>query len=175
AANIRAPYAAICGNSTAAPRTARQPRSGSHKAPASKRWERSRGSVAFGLSRAVGPDKDPCYKLMREDRVARQPRSTNLAAGQFRVGTSADELVKRNRGGVGDVDRRLRAAGRQSRELIATLAHQPAHAAPFRAEHDRDQIAEINSPQGLRRGRIEPANPEAGSLQLVERAGEIDD
>ncbi len=41
------------------------------------------------------------------------------------------KFVERDCGGAGHVDRGLRTPGRQPREVVAALAHQPAHAAAF--------------------------------------------
>jgi hypothetical protein len=47
----------------------------------------------------------------------------------------ADKFVERDCGGGRDIDCRLLAAGRQPCEVIAALAHEPAHAAALGSEH----------------------------------------
>src|SRR5207244_12108511 len=61
------------------------------------------------------------------------------------IWAAPNELIERDRRSVGDVEGRLGAPGRQSCEIIAMLAHQPADALAFAAQHDGNAVAEIES------------------------------
>src|ERR1700741_3700431 len=67
-------------------------------------------------------------------------RGSGSASG---IAAIAHEFVERDCPGVRDIDRRLLAAGRQTREVIAALAHEPSHAASLGAEHERHPLTEI--------------------------------
>ena len=54
----------------------------------------------------------------------------------------ADKFVERDCGGGRDIDRRLLGAGRQPCEVIAALAHEPAHAAALGAELTVPEVAQ---------------------------------
>src|SRR5262244_3481916 len=60
------------------------------------------------------------------------------------------QLVERDRRRIREVERRLRRAGRQPRQEIATLSGEAAHATALRAEHDRDTVSGVELAQRLR-------------------------
>src|SRR5262249_23945755 len=88
---------------------------------------------------------------------------------------AAVEVGKRDSCGIGDVEGRLRGPSRQGSKKIAALTHEPAHAAAFRTEHKGNPLTKFQLGQTLRCRLIETADPEAGNLQGINRAGEIDD
>src|SRR5215831_15202024 len=101
------------------------------------------------------------------DRLSRGISQTEL------LNPAAIELVKRDSCGIGDVEGRLRGPSRQGGKKIAALTHEPAHAAAFRTEHKGNPLTEIQLGQTLRRRLNETADPKAGILESIHRAGEI--
>src|SRR5215475_1990689 len=99
------------------------------------------------------------------DRLSRGISQTAL------LNLAAIELVKRDSCGIGDVEGRLRGPSRQGGKKIAALTHEPAHAAAFRIEHKDTPLTEIQLGLTLRCRLIETADPEAGNLQGINRAG----
>ena len=96
-------------------------------------------------------------------------------AGFSALGCPLRQDVKRDRGGVRDVERGHIAARRQAAEKVAMLAGEAPEAAALGAQHQRDARRQVELGQGAFRLLLQPQAPEPGLFDLLQRPGKVGD
>src|SRR5688572_26752287 len=90
-------------------------------------------------------------------------------------GALARRFIEEHGAGGTDVERRDLADHRDADEEVAAAQHQRSDALALGAEDERERDLHVDLPGRLALLRDRPADPQAGRLELLERARDVGD